>query len=158
MREPDPLDLVESFARANDLAFEREEGEIQFSVSGQKSDYHVVFMWLPDARVLHMACMFDFKPPPHRINEVKELVARINERLWVGHFDLSLKDGVAMFRGGVPFPDFEPTPLQCQTMFQSALETCEEYYPAYQYVIWAGKSTAEALEAVEALSTVQGEA
>lgn len=37
---------------------------------------------------------------------------------------------------------------QCEAMFGSAIDTCERYYPAFQFVIWAGKSAREAMDAV----------
>jgi hypothetical protein len=33
-------------------------------------------------------------------------------------------------------------------MLGSALDTCERYYPALQFVVWAGKSAREAVDAV----------
>lgn len=154
----DPLAPIETFANANNLLFERSESEITLVMSGQKSDYQVSFTWMPDTNVLHMACGFEFKPPPHRHEEVKELVILVNEVLWVGHFDMWFKDGLVLFRNGMPFPDSGPTALQCQVLCEEAFQTCEQFYPAFQYVIWAGKTAAEAMEAAQALMSVQGEA
>jgi hypothetical protein len=41
-------------------------------------------------------------------------------------------------------------------MFASAVQTCERYYPAFQFVVWAGKTAAEAMNA--ALFDTAGEA
>jgi len=30
----------------------------------------------------------------------------------------------------------------------TALDACESYYPAFQFVVWAGKSAREAMESV----------
>ena len=71
----------------------------------------------------------------------------INEQLWVGHFDLWIQDGMVMFRhalvlaGGV-----EASDRQCEALLGSALDACERYFPAFQFVVWAGKSAREALE------------
>jgi len=32
-------------------------------------------------------------------------------------------------------------------MLAAAIHACERYFPSFQFVVWAGKSTAEALEA-----------
>jgi hypothetical protein len=32
-------------------------------------------------------------------------------------------------------------------MLEGALHACERYYPALQFVIWAGKTAAEAMDA-----------
>jgi len=43
--------------------------------------------------------------------------------------------------------DGEATGHQCETLLSTALESCERYFPAFQFVVWAGKSAREALDA-----------
>ena len=45
---------------------------------------------------------------------------------------------------------------QCQALLSSALESCEGYFPAFQFVVWAGKPAREALDA--AMFETSGEA
>ena len=45
---------------------------------------------------------------------------------------------------------------QCETMLAAALHACERYYPAFQFVVWAGKTAAEAMSA--AMFDTEGEA
>src|SRR6185436_10379297 len=153
-----PLDLIEQIATANDWSFERaEDFEITLLVSGKHSDYQVSFTWMEGIEALHLACAFDIKVPDRRRDEVQRLIAMINEQLWIGHFDLWTEDGMVMFRhalvlaGGV-----EATSQQCQAMLSSALEGCEGYFPAFQFVVWAGKPAREALDA--AMFETSGEA
>ena len=112
---------------------------------------------IEDVEALHVASAFDLKVPDRRKIEVQQLIAMINEQLWVGHFDLWSNDGMVMFRhslvlaGGV-----EATSAQCQALLSSALESCEGYFPAFQFVVWAGKPAREALDA--AMFQTSGEA
>ncbi len=39
------------------------------------------------------------------------------------------------------------SPAQCELMLEGALHACERYYPALQFVIWAGKTASEAMDA-----------
>ena len=153
-----PVDIIEHIAAINDWNFERQDtDEISISVRGSWSDYHVSFNWMQDLESLHIASAFDLKVPEARRGEVKHLIAMINEQLWIGHFDLWTKDGMVMFRhalvlaGGV-----EATSQQCQAMLSSALESCEGYFPAFQFVVWAGKQARPALDA--AMFETSGEA
>jgi hypothetical protein len=50
----------------------------------------------------------------------------------------------------------DPTDGQCETMLRVAVEACERYFQAFQFVIWAGKSAREALDCV--LFETEGEA
>jgi hypothetical protein len=153
-----PLDVVERIAAINDWSFERAgEDEITMLVGGKWSDYQVSFTWMHDIEALHLACAFDLKVPERRRSEVQQLVAMVNEQLWIGHFDLWNRDGLVMFRhalllaGGV-----EATAQQCQALLSRALDDCEGYFPAFQYVVWAGRPAREALDA--ALFQTTGEA
>ena len=153
-----PLDVVERVAGTHDWSFERaSEDEINILVAGRWTDYQVSFTWMTDIEALHLACAFDLKVPERRREEVQKLIALVNEQLWIGHFDLWTQDGMVMFRhalvlaGGV-----EATSQQCQAMLSSALEGCEGYFPAFQFVVWAGKPAREALDA--AMFETSGEA
>jgi hypothetical protein len=35
---------------------------------------------------------------------------------------------------------------QCEAVLGTALDSCERYFPAFQFVIWAGKSAREAMD------------
>jgi hypothetical protein len=48
------------------------------------------------------------------------------------------------------------TNRQCEALLDAALEACERNFQAFQFVIWAGKSAAEALDA--AMFETAGEA
>ena len=153
-----PLDVVERIAAINDWSFERAgDDEITMLVGGKWSDYQVSFTWMHDIEALHLACAFDLKVPERRRGEVQQLIALVNEQLWIGHFDLWTQDGMVMFRhalvlaGGV-----EATSLQCQALLSTALESCEGYFPAFQFVVWAGKAAREAMDS--AMFDTSGEA
>jgi len=157
-RRINPVDVVERLAAVNDWTFDRSgDDEITISVAGRWSDYHVSFTWMDEIEALHLACAFDLKVPERRRAEVRQLVSQVNEQLWVGHFDLWAKDGLVMFRhalvlaGGV-----QASGKQCEAMLDAALATCERYFQAFQFVVWAGKPAAEALDA--AMFETSGEA
>ncbi len=145
-----PLDVVERMAAGNNWPFERSgEDEIALVVTGRWTNYQVSFTWMGDIEALHLACAFDIKVPDLRLNEVQQLVARINEQLWIGHFDIWMRDGVIMFRHALVLAGgMSASGRQCEAVLGSALDACERYFPAFQFVVWAGKSAREALESV----------
>ncbi|HEX2652827.1 MAG TPA: YbjN domain-containing protein [Xanthobacteraceae bacterium] len=157
-RHINPVDVVERLASFNDWAFDRAgDDEITISIAGRWSEYHVSFTWMDGIESLHLACAFDLKVPDRRRAEAQQLVSLINERLWVGHFDFWVNDGLMMFRhalvlaGGV-----EASGKQCEALLDAALETCERYFQAFQFVIWAGRPAREAMDA--AMFETSGEA
>ena len=157
-RQNNPVDVVEHIAALHEWSFDRaNDDEIAISVRGRWADYQASFTWMDDIEALHLACAFDMKIPEPRRGEVVALIALINEQLWVGHFDNWAKDGIIMFRhslllaGGV-----DVVGKQCEALLDAALETCERHYQAFQFVVWAGKSAREALDA--AMFETSGEA
>src|SRR5580693_7239238 len=149
-RHVNPVDVVEGLASGNDWSFDRAgDDEITISIGGRWADYHASFTWMDEIEALHLACAFDLKVPERRRAEVRQLISEVNEQLWVGHFDLWQKDGLVMFRhalvlaGGV-----QASGKQCEAMLETALDTSERYYQAFQFVVWAGKGAREALDAV----------
>jgi hypothetical protein len=113
--------------------------------------------WREDMESLHVACTFDAKVPPARKDEMGRLMTMINEQLFHGHFDLWRQDGSIMFRnslvlaGGAMAND-----AQCEMLIRLGLESCQRYYPAIQYVCWAGQTAGQALES--SLLETMGEA
>ena len=141
-----PVDLVEQVAHSHDWACERTgEDELTLIVAGSWADYHVSLNWRDDLETLHLACAFDFKMPDTRLNEVYRLIAQINEQLWIGHFDLWTQEGLVMFRHGLMLNGAVATTGQCEALLKAALEACERYYQAFQFVVWAGRESRVAL-------------
>ena len=145
-RATNPVDLVEQVALGNDWGFERaSDDELTLTVAGTWTDYHVSLNWRNDLETLHLACAFDFKVPDTRLVEIYRLIAQINEQLWLGHFDLWTQEGLIMFRHGLMLNGALATQRQCEALLKAALEACERYYQAFQYVVWAGKDSRTAL-------------
>jgi len=145
----DPLDVVEHVASNNDWSFERASAdEITILVQGRWTDYQASFTWMNNLEAIHLACAFDLKVPERARGEVQQLIALINEQMWIGHFDLWAQDGIVMYRHALLLAGgAEASSNQCEVLFETALDACERYFPAFQFVVWAGKPAREALDA-----------
>jgi hypothetical protein len=144
-----PLDVVEHMAAGNNWPFERAgEDEIGLVVTGRWTNYQVSFTWMNEIETLHLACAFDMKVPEPRLADVQKLIGLINEQMWIGHFDVWTQNGVVMFRHALVLAGVSASGRQCEAVLASALDSCERYFPAFQFVIWAGKSAREAMESV----------
>lgn len=149
-RQSNPVDLIEFVADTNDWSFERAaDDELALTVEGKWADYRVSFAWMEEFEAVHLSCAFDLKIPESRMNEVIKLVAHINGEVLLGHFDVWQNADIVIFRqslllsGGV-----EPTGRQVEVLLSSALEACEAYYQAFQFVVWSGMDAQSAVSAV----------
>ncbi len=144
-----PLAVVEDIAADNNWSFERSgEDEVTIVSKGDWTDYQLSFTWMSEIEALHLACAFDMKIPTPRRAEVQRLIAAINEQLWVGHFDIWTHTGMIMYRQALVLPGgLTASTAQCESMLVGAIHACERYYPAFQFVVWAGKTASEAMSA-----------
>ena len=146
-RPEHPVDVVERLASMNDWAFDRaDEDEIRCSSPAPGRNTRP-FTWLPAIEVA--ACKLLVRPQGsrRRRSEIVALVQLINAQLWIGHFDIWTRDDIVMFRhahclaGGA-----QPSDVQCRTIVEAALTACENYFQAFQFVLWAGRSAREAMD------------
>jgi len=153
-----PLDRVEELAEANDWSVERQTSdEVNMMVEASWGSLQLSLNWREDIEGLHLAGCFDFKSPRLRREEVGRLLNMINEQLYLGHFDLWRNDGSVVFRNGLTLAGgAEANDAQCEALITLAIEACERYFPAFQFVIWAGKTAEEAI--VSSLLETMGEA
>jgi hypothetical protein len=149
-RLSNPVDTIEFVAANNDWSFERSgEDEIAMNVQGRWTNYQVSFSWMEDFEALHFACAFNFKVSEPRVNEVIRLLSAINGQVLMGHFDLWRPEDMIIFRQSLLLSGgAEPTSRQVEVLLSSALDACEAYYQAFQFVVWSGLTAQAAIDAV----------
>ena len=153
-----PLDLVEQLVSANDWPFDRRnDDEMAVEAPGKWCDYSLYFAWREDIGALHFSCAMDMKVHAAKKAQLHELLATVNERMWLGHFGIWSEEGVPMFRHSVLFRRQTGMNMeQIEDLVDIALNECERFYPAFQFVLWGGKSASDAIQA--ALLDTVGEA
>lgn len=153
-----PLDVIERIIDDNDWSSDRRgDKEMVVQAPGRWCDYSLYFAWNDDADAVHFTCAFDMRVPKERRRNVHDLLALINEELWLGHFGIWDDEGLPMFRHALPLRGSRgPSPEQVEDILETAIIECERFYPAFQYAIWGGKSASEAIAA--ALIKTVGEA
>lgn len=145
----DPLDSLEAAADLMEIDAERVDAdELHLAVPGAWRDAGVWFTWRPELQTLQMGAPLDLKAPPGRVADAARLVAMVNERLWIGHFDLWSEDNAIVFRNAVVLPESGALDRgQAQQLIRGAAEALDRFFPAFNFLIWGGKSPEEALEA-----------
>jgi len=144
-----PIDLVEEIVQANEWAHDRaSDDEMMVEITGRWCDYRLLFVWQRELNALHFSCGFEMKVPRMRRAAVFELLAVVNERLWLGHFDLASDDHSPAFRQGVLLRGaYGATVEQIEDLVEISLGECERFFPAFQLVVWGGKNAEEAIAA-----------
>ena len=147
--DADPLDALESVADEMELSVERVDAdELHLAIPGMWRDAGFWFTWRPELSTLQMGAPLDLKAPKGKIADVACLVAMVNERLWIGHFDLWSDDLSIVFRNSAVLPASGALDrVQAECLIKGAREAIDRFLPAFNYLIWGGKSPKEALDA-----------
>ena len=144
-----PLDLMEQIVGGYEWAFDRRnDTEMAAEAPGKWCDYGLYFSWSREISAMHFTCAFDLKVPTQQRRALFELLALANERLWIGHFGMDPDDGMPLFRHSVLLRGAPGASAESlEDMVDIAITECERFYPAFQFVLWGGKTPTEALEA-----------
>jgi hypothetical protein len=142
-----PIDVLEELVGANDWSFSRHsDSELMFEVSGHWSGYQMYVLWQHDLAALFFSCQLELRVPEAKRSQVFELLAAVNENLWIGHFDLVTEGAAPVYRHTVPLRGaVGASAEQLEDLIDAAVVECERFYPALQLVVWGGRSTADAL-------------
>lgn len=154
----DTLALIEEFLETNNWPHEREEDEaVQCIVPSRWGEMGGLFALRPDPPAVHFSVTLDVKPQIGKKPAIAELVMMMNERLWLGHFDYWAEEGVILFRHALPMLDRDcPSGGEIRSLMAAAVDAIDRFVPAFNFVVWAGKTPREAMDA--AMFETQGEA
>lgn len=145
--EANPIDVVEAVLGERRSAYDRgADCELTLFWGGKWTDHHVGFSYLPGSQALQVTLMFDPRVPDGRKTEVLRLLALMNAQNWLGHFDFWDEDRTILFRFGMPLRGAPLGAAQCEDVIDLTLEACETFFPALQYVLWAGMSAQDAAQ------------
>jgi hypothetical protein len=153
-----PLDRVERLAEKRAWPIDRtSEDEVVMSVAGAWCGLDLSLSWREQLETLEIVCAFDLKITEARRTEILNLLSQINTGLVHGHFDLWFKDGRVVFRDSLWLAGgAEANDAQCDALIRAGLDSCQHYYPAFQFVAWGNQTAEEALQS--AMLETQGEA
>jgi hypothetical protein len=156
--ESAPVDMLAQLFEAHGWPCEFvNDDEICGEIQGSWTTYQMRCIWRAEDKVLQLLCLPVIRVPDAKLKPAYELLALVNEQLWIGHFDIWSSGGVLLYRHGLLLGDDGLLSLpMAQLAVESAVAECDRFYPAFQFVLWGDKKPKQALEA--ALVDAAGEA
>ncbi len=133
------------------------EDEMVGEVQGSWAKYQLRAIWRSTDNVLQFLCLPDIRVTDDKRQNACELLSLVNEQMWLGHFDIWSNGDVLLYRHGVLLGDEGTLSIQqAQALVECAIDECDRFYPAFQFVLWGDKSPRDALDA--AMVDAAGEA
>jgi hypothetical protein len=155
-----PIDELEAFFSAHGWSHDRiGEEEVVAVTPGAWGQYELRGIWREDDRVLQFLALPDIKVTNDQYLAIYETIGLINEQLWIGHFELWSGNGALVFRHATLLEGQDEPSLasdQAESVVDAAIGELDRFYPVFQFVMWGGKSPAEAIAA--AMVETHGEA
>jgi hypothetical protein len=146
--EADILDTIEIVLGSENRPHERLDNEVHFSAPTPWCNLHGLIVVQEDAPAITFQFLFELKAPSLRKADVNSLVCLLNEACWLGHFEIGNEDIPVSWRFTMPLigrPD--PEPAEIAAIIGAGMDVCGKFYPAFNFLLWAGKSPQEAAEA-----------
>ena len=141
-----PIDIVEALMANRDWVYDRRaDDEMAVEAPGTWCDFGMFFAWSDDLSALHFSCAMDMRVQDSRRSDICELITLLNERLWMGHFSIWLDEGIPMFRHTTRLRGEPGEQPMIEDLVDLSVAECERFYPAFQFVIWGGKSPQDAI-------------
>jgi hypothetical protein len=142
-----PMDMIEQLVAEHEWAFDRQgDDELTVGLGGNYCEFQLWFSWREEIGAMHLSCAFDMKVPEKRRRDMHTLLVLINEKMAIGHFDLWRDEGLILFRHALLLRGgMGATAEQVEDLVEIALSECERFYPAFQFLIWGGKSPEDAI-------------
>ncbi len=148
-----PIDLLEDIFTHTTFGLERRGiNEIVVEINGKWKDLLLFFAWEEKLKCLHMSCFMDIESTINNKSKIFELLALINENLWLGHFSYWTEREIPIFKHAV-LVDEKDTHFEekLHQMIDIAVDECEKMYPVFQAVLVQGLSPHQALFAASGL-------
>ena len=153
-----PMDMLSALFEAHGWPIQAvSEDEISGEVQGSWAKYQVRAIWRGEDNVLQLLCLPDVRVADGKKRAAWELLALVNEQVWLGHFDIWSSGAVLVYRHGLMLGDEGLLSLsQAQALIETAIDECDRFYPAFQFVLWGDKTPRDALDS--AMVEAAGEA
>ena len=143
-----PIDIVEEVIYEKNWSFSRaDDYELVADIASNWCQYRLYFTWSENVKAISFTITFDLKYPQSKLVKAYELIGLINEKLWLGHFDITSKNGIPAFRHTIlSNSDNDFLHKNLENLVDIAIYECEKYYPSFKQSLFDDIEPLESLE------------
>ncbi|MEO5351242.1 MAG: YbjN domain-containing protein [Magnetococcus sp. YQC-3] len=156
-RDDNPVGLVEEYIINQDWNAERSsEHELWAELPSQWGNQRLWVVFHEDTGFLQFNCYLNLKIPARQTAPAAQTITLMNERVWLGHFEIWSEEQVPVFRVVLPLRKVALHETQLEDVMTAIQDETERFFPAIQWVVWGGKTPEESIAA--AIVETEGEA
>lgn len=142
-----PIDVVENIFSNQSFELERRNlNEVVVEIQGKWNNMLLFFAWEANMQCMHISCLMDLETKIEDRSKIFELLALVNEELWVGHFSYWTEQNIPVFKHSVLLNSGEDIFEQkISQVIDIAIKECERMYPIFKVVLAKGMEPKQAL-------------
>ncbi len=142
-----PIDDIEYlFAERKHTTERRNNHEVVVEISGKWDNMLFFFAWEEKMHCLHISCLLNIEPENVYTPSIFELLALLNEDLWVGYFSYWEEMQMPIFKHSIIIDEKDTnTTVKLQQIMNIAITECERAYPVFHAVFKQNISPRRAL-------------
>lgn len=142
-----PIDDIEHlFVQRRHTTERRNSHEVVVEISGKWDDMLLFFAWEEQMNCMHLSCLINITPERVYMPEIFELLALLNEDLWVGYFSYWEEMKMPIFRHSMFIDENENNLIgKLSQLLNIAITECERAYPIFHAVLKQNISPRKAL-------------
>lgn len=147
-KTPNPLGVAIELADKSLWHWEQlRPDELIVDIPGHWGEYRFHLCWQAESTLFYLASFLDLKVPEPPPSHIYELLALINRRLWIGHFDL-VEDQWIVFRYALflKADELKEVISQVEELMDMIVGECETFYPVFGSLLTHGLPPQEALQ------------
>ena len=132
-----PIDDIECIFAHRKHSFERRNSnEVVVEIAGKWDDMLLFFAWEERMNCLHISCLINLEPQEVYLPHIFELLALLNEDLWVGYFSFWEEMKMPVFKHSIFIePEEFNITAKLSRVLDIAITECERAYPIFHAVL-----------------------
>lgn len=144
-----PIDTIENIFSQDNVSYDRrKENELVAEVLGKWDNMLIFFAYEQHLRCLHMSCLLNIETSAVDRSKMFELLALLNENLWLGHFSYWSEQKMPIFKHSIILQDTEELfSSKISKIIELSIMECERVYPIFNAVMRQNVSPTQALYA-----------
>ncbi|MBQ8750394.1 MAG: YbjN domain-containing protein [Alphaproteobacteria bacterium] len=142
-----PLDTIEHIFYRDNVSFDRRgNNELVAEVFGKWDNMLVFFAYEEHMRCLHISCLLNIETNSVDRSKMFELLALLNENLWLGHFSYWSEQKMPIFKHSMILQDEEELfTNKISKIIELSIMECERVYPIFNAVMRQNIQPSDAL-------------
>jgi len=131
-----PVNAIEEFIESKGwLSSRKDDNSLKIYIPDNDMDIEINLEWQEEFSALLIACVIPLEITDKNYEMTTQALEKINQNMWLGHFDLSKKDGFPTFRQTLLLR-LIPTGIAvnlASDVFDIAVSECNRFYTTFQF-------------------------